>query len=107
MRIHKISLVMLFFCIQCFVLEFGFIWLIFFWVNPQKEHFFWVYSISLFSIVFIMLIISALMDHNYDNMLITGVFYCAICIAGSVFALIEVNKLIKVFNKKSSPSEEI
>ena|ERR1700754_426170 len=101
------TLVMFFFCILCFVLEFGFIWLIFFWVNPQKERFFWVYSISLFSIVFGMLIISSLIEHNYDNMLITGLFYCAFYITGSVFALTEVNKLIKVFNEKPPLSGEI
>jgi hypothetical protein len=54
-----------------------------------------------------MLIISALMEHNYNNMLITGLFYCAFSIAGSVFALTGLNKLIKVFNEKSPLSGEI
>ncbi|MDN5286787.1 MAG: hypothetical protein JWR38_3061 [Mucilaginibacter sp.] len=101
------SLIMSFFSVLCFILELGFIWLIFFWINPQKERVFWMFSTFLFSIAFVIMIISAIDERRLDNQLICGLFYCAFYMVGSIFALIRVNKFIKRLNNNHPLPEEI
>ena len=89
------SLVILLFSVLCFILEFGFIRLMFFYVSPRKERIFWVFTTSLFSLTLALLIASTISENGLDNMVLAGLFYCAFYTVGSIWALYRVHQFIK------------
>jgi hypothetical protein len=89
------SLLLSFFSVLCFVLEIGFVRIMFFYVNPKKERIFWAFASSLFSIVTILLAASAVFEKALNNMIMVGLFYCAFYTTGSIWALYRVHQFIK------------